>query len=62
MKNTLLPLAIGILIGRQLYINYDKKEARKKEAQLQKRLIDALKNIGLSSREADTRTRRILQS
>lgn len=35
---TILTLGVGFWLGRQLYINYDKRTALKKEAQLKARL------------------------
>lgn len=39
---TILTLSVGFWLGRQLYINYDKKEALKREVQVKKRLVDFL--------------------
>jgi len=35
---TILTLGVGFWLGRQLYINYDKRTALRKEAQLKARL------------------------
>ena len=51
MKNTVFTLAIGILIGRYIYINYDKAGAREKEAELKRKLLKTLKDLGLSLKE-----------
>lgn len=37
---TIITLGIGFWMGRQLYINYDKRVAYKKEAQVKKRLVE----------------------
>lgn len=61
MKNTIITLGIGILIGRYIYINYDKKEARYKEAQLKRRLIQTLEELGLSKGEVQAESDHILR-
>lgn len=61
MKNTIISLGIGMLIGRYIYINYDKKEARRKEAQLKNRLIQTLTDLGLSKREVKEESDHILR-
>lgn len=49
---TILTLSVGFWLGRQLYINYDKKEALKREAQVKKRLVDFLETNRFS--QSDT--------
>lgn len=61
MKNTILAFGVGIFIGRYIYINYDKKEARRKEAQIKARLVETLENLGLSKREVKSRSHSILK-
>lgn len=61
MKNTVLALGIGFLIGRHIYKNYDRKEAEIKEAQLKRRLINTLHDLGLSNREISAHTKHILK-
>lgn len=61
MKNTLLALGVGFIIGRHIYKNYDKKEAHLKEAQIKKRLIQTLEDLGLSGREIKSRSHHILR-
>ncbi len=51
MKNTIITLGVGFLIGRYIYIHRDKKEAYRKEAQIKRRIITALEDLGLSKRE-----------
>ncbi|WP_025663287.1 hypothetical protein [Aquimarina megaterium] len=51
MKNTIITLGVGFLIGRYIYINRDKKEAHRKEAQIKRRIIATLEDLGLSKRE-----------
>ena len=48
MVRTVITLAVGFWLGRQLYINYDKAEAKKKEAQIKRRLGNFLKENGLT--------------
>jgi len=61
MKNTVLAFAAGILIGRYIYINNDKKEAQRMEARIKRRLMDALEDLGLSKREITSRSNTILR-
>jgi len=60
MKNTLLALGVGFLIGRHVYKNYDKKEAQRKEALIKNRLMETLEDLGLSKRESKSQSNRIL--
>ncbi|TPN87127.1 hypothetical protein [Aquimarina algicola] len=61
MKNTILALGVGFLIGRHIYKNYDKKEADLKEAQIKRRLVDTLEELGLSKREVRSQSNHILR-
>lgn len=61
MKNTLLALGVGFLIGRHIYKNYDRKEAQRKEAQIKRRLIETLEDLGLSKREVTSQSNHILR-
>ncbi|WP_035085298.1 hypothetical protein [Aquimarina latercula] len=61
MKNTILALGVGFLIGRHIYKKYDKKEASLKEAQVRKRLMDTLEELGLSKREVKSQSNHILR-
>lgn len=58
---TVIALAIGFWVGRQIYINYDKEEARKKEAQAKKRLKKFLEENGLTRTEASEQSDEILK-
>ena len=40
---TIITLGIGFWMGRQLYINHDKRVARAREAKLKQRLMSLLK-------------------
>lgn len=61
MKNTILALGVGFLIGRHIYKNYDKREADLKEAQVKRRLMDTLEEFGLSKREIRSQSNHILR-
>lgn len=58
---TIITLAIGYWIARQIYVNFDKEQSRIKETKTKKRLTAFLKQNGLTQSEADTQTRRILK-
>jgi hypothetical protein len=57
---TVITLAIGFFIGRQIYINYDKNEARKKEAAVKDRLKQFLQDNGLNQHDANKESDKIL--
>lgn len=61
MKNTILALGVGFLIGRHIYKNYDKKEADRKEAQIKRRLTETLEDLGLTKREVKSQSNHILR-
>jgi hypothetical protein len=50
---TVIALAIGIWLGRQLYLNYDVVRNVKKEERLRKRVTDLLTGNGIGKRDAD---------
>ena len=58
---TVLTLAVGFWIGRQLYINFDKKEARLKEQKIKKRLQQFLEDNGLTVKEANETTNELIE-
>ncbi|MCB0374448.1 MAG: hypothetical protein KDD04_00860 [Sinomicrobium sp.] len=58
---TVLALAVGFWIARQIYVNFDKQQARIKEAKVKKRLRAFLEENGLSPDEADMQSKRILK-
>ena len=39
---TVITLGVGFWLGRQIYINYDKKTALKKEKEVKQRLVEFL--------------------
>lgn len=53
---TVIALAIGFWVGRQIYINYDKEEARRKEADVKRRMKQFLEDNGLTRTEAQEQT------
>ena len=57
---TILTLGVGFWLGRQIYINYDKRTALKKEAQLKARLKKFLEANDFTKTERDTYSKRIL--
>ncbi|TGV03636.1 hypothetical protein [Flavivirga rizhaonensis] len=59
---TIITLGIGFWLGRQIYINYDKKESRQKEARLKKRLLDFLEVNNFSKTESKKQAKKILES
>lgn len=59
---TVFTLAIGIWIGRQIYINYDHQQALGKEEKLKKRLVQFLKENELDTRDTDLKIRQILDA
>ncbi len=52
--------ALGFIIARQVYINFDKQEARNKETKLKQKIDSVLKDIGLSPKEIKEQTHKIL--
>jgi hypothetical protein len=57
---SLFTFALGLIIARQVYINFDKVEAREKEARVKGKLQGLLKDIGLTSAEAKAESEEIL--
>lgn len=57
---TILTLGVGFWLGRQIYINYDKRTALRKEAQLKKRLLDFLEENDFSKAESKKHLNRIV--
>ena len=45
----IIALSVGFLIARQIYVNLDKRQAKKKEQHLKKRLSQFLKKEGIDS-------------
>ena len=57
---TVITLAIGFWLGRQIYIKYDKQTALKKEEQIKNRLKSFLEDNGLTKREVKETTEEII--
>ncbi|MEQ3656522.1 MAG: hypothetical protein ABNH00_11715 [Dokdonia sp.] len=57
---TILTLGVGFWLGRQLYINYDKRTALKKEAQLKARLQQFLEDHNFSKAESKKQSNRLV--
>lgn len=57
---TILTLGIGFWLGRQIYVNYDKRTALKKEAQLKGRLQKFLEENNFSKTESKKQSNRIV--
>ena len=60
MIRTVLALGVGFWLARQIYINQDKNEARKKEAQIKNRINNLLKEYGLTKTEMKEATQEIM--
>ena len=60
---TLFALALGFIIARQIYINYDQEEARRKEGQWEARLREnarkVLRDLGFTEDEAEEASQKI---
>ncbi len=57
---SIMSLALGFWIARQIYINYDKEEAIRKEANMKNKLKKFLADRGLSLSEANKQTEEII--
>ncbi len=57
---TILTLGVGFWLGRQIYVNYDKRTALKKEAQLKARLRKFLEDNDFSKTESKKQSNRII--
>lgn len=57
---TIITLAVGFWLGRQIYIKYDKEEAKKMEEGVKNRLQSFLKDNGLSKIEVKETTEDII--
>jgi len=58
---TILTLSVGFWLGRQIYINYGKREALQKEAHLKKRLTDFLERQNFSQKEQQKHSKQIIR-
>ena len=57
---TILTLGVGFWLGRQMYVNYDKRTALKKEAALKARLQKFLEDNDFSKTESKKQSNRIV--
>lgn len=57
---TILTLGVGFWLGRQIYINYDKRTVLRKEAQLKKRLQSFLEDNDFTKTESKKHINRIV--
>jgi ribosomal protein S3 len=57
---TILTLGVGFWLGRQIYVNYDKRTALKKEAQIKARLQKFLEDNDFSKTEIKKQSNRII--
>tara|TARA_R110002049_G_scaffold113040_3_gene263077 strand:+ start:4092 stop:4274 length:183 start_codon:yes stop_codon:yes gene_type:complete len=57
---TILTLGAGFWLGRQIYVNYDKRTVLKKEAQLKARLQKFLEDNDFSKTESKKQSNRII--
>lgn len=58
---TILTLGVGFWLGRQMYVNYDKRTALKKEAALKARLQKFLEDNDFSKTESKKQSNRIVR-
>jgi hypothetical protein len=58
---TILTLGVGFWLGRQMYVNYDKRTALKKEAALKARLQKFLEDNNFSKTESKKQSNRIVR-
>ena len=57
---TIITLAVGFWLGRQIYIKYDKQQAKEMEEGVKKRLQSFLKDNGLTKTEVKETTEDII--
>jgi len=59
---TIITLGAGFWLGRQLYINHDKRVARAKETRLKQRLVSFLKEKDLDLKNAQKQADQLLSN
>ncbi len=59
---TIVTLAIGLWIGRQIYLAYDKQKALQKQAEITRRLQAFLEGKGMSPQEAEKEATRLISA
>ena len=57
---SIMSLALGFWIARQIYINHDKEKSMQKEARMKNKLKKFLSDHGLSLAEANKQTEEII--
>ena len=57
---TVITLAVGFWLGRQVYIKYDKKKVQQREQQVKSRLETFLKQNGLTKTEVNSTINEII--
>ncbi len=57
---TVFTLAIGLWLGRQIYVTYDRQQALEKEKVVKKRLLQFLKENGITANPTDSKINKIL--
>lgn len=57
---TILTLGVGFWLGRQIYVNHDKRKALKREARLKARLQRFLEDNDFSKTESKAQSNRIV--
>lgn len=59
---TVIVLAIGFWIGRQIYVNFDKEETKRKEAKVRQRLVQFFQQQGFSKSESVLKAQQLLKT
>ena len=59
---TIITLGVGFWLGRQLYINHDKRVARARETRLKQRLVSFLKEKDLDLKNAQKQADQLLSN
>ncbi|PHN01126.1 hypothetical protein [Flavilitoribacter nigricans] len=59
---TVIVLAIGFWIGRQIYVNFDKEETKRKEAKVRQRLAQFFQQQGFSKSESLLKAQQLLKT
>ncbi len=58
----IITLGVGFWLGRQLYINHDKRVARAKKTRLKQRLVSFLKEKDLDLKKAQKQADQLLSN
>lgn len=57
---TVVTLAVGFWLGRQIYVRYDREKVKKKEEQVKSRLEAFLKENGLNRTQVQATVKEII--